>query len=277
MILLADSGSTKTEWCVCEQGKSITRLLTNGTNPFFQTIDEIRKEIETSLLPALAPFAIEAIHFYGAGCAFPEQTRMIQEALKPFIDAPTEVHSDLMGAARALCGKEPGIACILGTGSNSCRYDGVSIVQQVSPLGFILGDEGSGAVLGKLLVGDCLKHQLPQALCRKFMEQYDLTQALLLDKIYKQPFPNRFLARLSRFLLENIDEQPIYDLVYGSFRSFFLRNVMQYEGYDRQPIHFTGSIAYYYKEVLNAAALSLHLTVGKIEPTPMPGLISFHA
>lgn len=125
-----------------------------------------------------------------------------------------------------------------GRGSNSCLYDGTEITEHISPLGFILGDEGSGAVLGKLLVGDCLKRQLPVPLVQKFMDQYELTPALLLERVYKQPFPNRFLATLSRFLLENITEQPIYNLVYTSFRSFFLRNVALYPGADTYPIHF---------------------------------------
>lgn len=277
MILVADSGSTKTNWSVCEKGQLICQLLTSGTNPFFQTTEEITNEIGTSLWPTLSSFQIETVYFYGAGCAFTEQTDIIREAFKPFTNVPVEVYSDLMGAARSLCGKQSGIACILGTGSNSCYYDGLSIRQQISPLGFILGDEGSGAVLGKLLVADCLKHQLPENICKKFMEQYSLTPALLLDRIYKKPFPNRFLAHLSGFLLENIEEQAIYNLVYNSFRSFFIRNVMQYEGYKNCPIHFTGSIAYYYRKVLLDAASSLQLTLGKIEKEPMPGLISFHS
>ena len=200
----------------------------------------------------------------------------MEEAITPYIPAPIEVYSDLMAAARALCGSRPGIACILGTGSNSCLYDGTEITEHISPLGFILGDEGSGAVLGKLLVGDCLKRQLPAPLVQKFMDQYELTPALLLERVYKQPFPNRFLATLSHFLLENITEQPIYNLVYTSFRSFFLRNVALYPGADTYPIHFVGSIAYYYQEVLKAAALSLGLKVGTVVQAPMNGLIRYH-
>ena len=242
----------------------------------FQTREEIAGEIRDALLPALKGERIDAIYFYGAGCAFPEKNRIVEEAITPYIPAPIEVYSDLMAAARALCGSRPGIACILGTGSNSCLYDGTEITEHISPLGFILGDEGSGAVLGKLLVGDCLKRQLPAPLVRKFMDQYELTPALLLERVYKQPFPNRFLATLSRFLLENITEQPIYNLVYTSFRSFFLRNVALYPGADTYPIHFVGSIAYYYQEVLKAAALSLDLKVGTVVQAPMNGLIRYH-
>ena len=236
MILIADSGSTKTEWCLADQGRPVRTVVTAGINPFFQTREEIAGEIRDALLPALKGERIDAIYFYGAGCAFPEKNRIVEEAITPYIPAPIEVYSDLMAAARALCGSRPGIACILGTGSNSCLYDGTEITEHISPLGFILGDEGSGAVLGKLLVGDCLKRQLPAPLVRKFMDQYELTPALLLERVYKQPFPNRFLATLSRFLLENITEQPIYNLVYTSFRSFFLRNVALYPGADTYQI-----------------------------------------
>lgn len=177
MILIADSGSTKTEWCLADQGRPVRTVVTAGINPFFQTREEIAGEIRDALLPALKGERIDAIYFYGAGCAFPEKNRIVEEAITPYIPAPIEVYSDLMAAARALCGSRPGIACILGTGSNSCLYDGTEITEHISPLGFILGDEGSGAVLGKLLVGDCLKRQLPAPLVRKFMDQYELTPA----------------------------------------------------------------------------------------------------
>ncbi|WP_102406522.1 ATPase [Parabacteroides bouchesdurhonensis] len=280
MILIADSGSTKTEWCIVNEktGTPVQSIFTAGTNPYFQTSESIAEEIEGALCPAIAQYnsKIEAIYFYGAGCAFPEKNKIIADVLQHYIPAPVEVYSDLMAAARSLCKTNAGIACILGTGSNSCLFDGVEIIEHVSPLGFILGDEGSGAVLGKLLVGDCLKHQLPEALVKKFMKQYELTPELILERVYKQPFPNRFLATLSHFLLENITEQPIYNIVYSSFRNFFVRNVMQYDEYNKLPIHFTGSIAFYYKEILKEVALSLNLHLGNIEKAPMSGLISFH-
>lgn len=276
MILIADSGSTKTEWSICDKGQPIGQIVSAGTNPFFQTKEEIRQVFDTEVYPFLANQSIDALYFYGAGCAFSEQKEMVQQAFAPFIKGTVSVESDLMGAARSLCGTKPGIACILGTGSNSCLYDGVLITQQVSPLGFILGDEGSGAVLGKLLVGDCLKRQLPQELIDQFMTQYDLTPAILLDRVYKKPFPNRFLAGLSPFLLKHIDHPAIYNLVYNSFRQFFIRNVMQYTGFDKEPIHVTGSIGYYYRTVLRDAAQSLQLQIGKVEQKPMPGLITYH-
>jgi N-acetylglucosamine kinase-like BadF-type ATPase len=277
MILIADSGSTKTEWCVADKGMPVQQALTAGMNPYFQSIDEIRRDIAYTLLPAIKNHTIETVWFYGAGCASPEKNRIIIDVLVSLLQIPVEVCSDLTGAARALCGHRPGIACILGTGSNSCLYDGQTIQRNISPLGFILGDEGSGAVLGKLLVGDCLKNQLPKLLVDKFMQQYRLTPSVILERVYRQPFPNRYLATLSRFLIENIDEPAIYDLVYNSFRSFFIRNVMQYDGYETYPIHFTGSVAFYYRQVLIDAARSVSIDIQRIEPSPMPGLLTYHA
>jgi N-acetylglucosamine kinase-like BadF-type ATPase len=276
MILIADSGSTKTAWCITDKGKSVRNILTSGMNPYFQNQDEIEKEIEDKLLPGINGFTIESVCFYGAGCATPEKNQLIAGAIHRYLSCPVEVCSDLMGAARALYGKRPGIACILGTGSNSCFYNGEDIVTNISPLGFILGDEGSGAVLGKLLVADCLKNQLPAQLKEKFLEQFRLTPSVILERVYRQPFPNRYLAGFSGFLLENIKEPAIYNLVCNSFRSFFIRNVMQYD-YRNYPISFTGSIAFYYRDVLTAAAGSLSLPVGQITQTPMEGLLSYHS
>lgn len=275
MILIADSGSTKTDWCVVENGESILRFKTRGMNPFFQTEEEIGKEIEAGLLPSLKGFEPSAIYFYGAGCAFPEKNDMIRRAVNRYLSVPVEVGSDLLAAARALCGDQPGIACIMGTGSNSCYYDGREIVKNVSPLGFILGDEGSGAVLGKLLIGDVLKNQLPPALKDQFLTQYELTPALIMDKVYRQPFPNRFLAGFSPFIREHLDEPAIWELVTRSFLAFFTRNVKQYD-YFEQPVHLVGSVAWYYQDVLKEIAFDLGIRLGTIARSPMEGLIAYH-
>ena len=275
MILIADSGSTKTDWCVVENGESILRFKTRGTNPFFQTEEEIGKEIEAGLLPSLKGFEPSAIYFYGAGCAFPEKNDMIRRAVNRYLSVPVEVGSDLLAAARALCGDQPGIACIMGTGSNSCYYDGREIVKNVSPLGFILGDEGSGAVLGKLLIGDVLKDQLPPALKDQFLTQYELTPALIMDKVYRQPFPNRFLAGFSPFIREHLDEPAIWELVTRSFLAFFTRNVKQYD-YFEQPVHLVGSVAWYYQDVLKEIAFDLGIRLGTIARSSMEGLIAYH-
>jgi len=275
MILIADSGSTKTEWCVSAHGKQLQRVTTKGLNPYFISEDDIQKEIITSLLPELQTDTFDALYFYGAGCT-PEKIPIMENVLSKCIKAKTSVaNSDMLAAARGLSGRNPGIVCILGTGSNSCFYDGEKIANNVSPLGFILGDEGSGAVLGKLLVSDLLKNQLPSGLKEKFLQEFDLTPGMIIERVYRQAFPNRFLASFSPFLLRNIEEPAIRSLVFNSFKSFLTRNVMQYD-YKNNPVHFVGSIAFYYSDILKEAVLSTGMQSGNIMQNPMNGLVEFH-
>lgn len=277
-MLLSDSGSTKTDWCLVEGGTEVLRVETGGTNPFFQTPERIGQEIDTALVPRLGAYAIRSVFFYGAGCAFPDKIETVRAVLATrFPGAHVEVGSDMTAAARALCGRRPGIACILGTGSNSCLWNGEAIEANVSPLGFILGDEGSGAVLGRRLVGDCLKNRLPRGLREEFLARFDLTPAAILERVYRQPFPNRFLASLSPFLAEHIDVPEIRVIVFDGFTDFFRRNVMQYDGWDRLEIHCTGSVAYYYREVLREAAAACGLRPGTVVRSPMAGLVAFHS
>lgn len=277
IILIADSGSTKTDWCVVKDGQLIRQVFTKGINPFYQSKEEIREEINKSLLPRLDANIFDYIYFYGAGC-IPEKYSMMQDALSSCfqVSQNIEINSDMLGAARGLCGDSPGIACILGTGSNSCFYDGKEITAHVSPLGFILGDEGSGAVLGKLLVSDLLKNQLSSKLKEKFLVQYNLTVPEIIEKVYRKPFPNRFLASISPFLLEHIHEEEIHELTLNAFKSFFKRNIMQYD-YLNHKIHFVGSIAYYYRDILSEIAKEYCITLGTIMQSPMQGLIRFHS
>lgn len=277
MILLADSGSTKTDWCVVDGGKTIKQVKTGGTNPFFQTEDEIAAEIESALLPELPTSQIDDVYFYGAGCT-PEKQPILAGALTRHLQIAgrCEVASDMLAAARSLCGHRPGIACILGTGSNSCAYDGEKITHNVSPLGFILGDEGSGAVLGKLLVGDILKRQLPQELIDRFEEKFHLTNAEIIERVYRQKLPNRFLASLVPFLSENLAHPAIRTLVETSFRSFLCRNVKQYAGWESLPVGFVGSIAYYFRVPLEEALRQEGMTMGRVIQAPMEGLVAYH-
>ncbi|MDE6073623.1 MAG: ATPase, partial [Muribaculaceae bacterium] len=239
---------------------------------------EMAARIADELMPQIDAVKIDEIHYYGAGCLGDEVCGNVRRALAKNINAEViEVDTDLLAAARALCGRKPGIACIMGTGSNSCYYDGEKIVDNVSPLGFILGDEGSGAVLGKLLVGDVLKNQIPQDLSEKFLKQYDLDRMKIIRRVYKEPQANRFLASLTPFLIENIEEPAIHRLVLNSFKSFFVRNISNYDQYRTMPINFVGSIAYYYRDVLTEAADSLDCTIGTIIKSPMEGLIQYHS
>ena len=277
MILLADSGSTKTDWGLVENGKLVKRLRTSGMNPFQMSEEAITEEIKTHLVPELPGTVIDEVHFYGAGCT-KEKQPIVERALRAnlTINGECEVASDMLGAARGICGHKPGIACILGTGSNSCSYDGKNLVKNVSPLGFILGDEGSGAVLGKLLVGDVLKNQMPEAITKRFFEKYKLTSAEIIDRVYRQPKPNTFLASFVPFLEENIDEPKIYNLVKESFRSFLRRNVMQYDGWQTLPIGFNGSIAKIYKKPLLEALEEEGMHLGRIIQAPMEAMVEYH-
>ena len=279
MILIADSGSTKTDWCVVENGVLVQQIFTKGTNPFFQSEEEISNEIATALLPELKTDEFDAVYFYGAGCGFPDKIEIVHRAISKQLKVKgnVEVATDMLAAARGLCGRKAGIACIMGTGSNSCYYDGENIVANVSPLGFILGDEGSGACLGKLMVGDLLKNQMTPELKEKFLKQFNLTPADIIDRVYRKPFPNRFLASLSPFLAQNINEPCVHELVLNSFKAFFKRNIMQYENYQNLKVNLIGSVAFYYKEVLAEAAEAMGIQLGTIIQSPMEGLIKYHA
>ena len=274
-ILIADSGSTKTDWCVAEDGKILRRIKAGGINPVFLTDEELREAAAeaASLLEDIRP---EAIHFYGAGC-IPTQAERVIRALRQAFPATdrVEVASDMLGAARALCGHQAGIACILGTGSNSCFYDGERIVANVSPLGFILGDEGSGAVLGRLLVGALLKNQLAPGLKEAFLAQYALTPADIIDRVYRRPLPNRFLASFSPFLAAHLDDAGVHQLVLDAFRDFLRRNVMQY-AWQAHDVHCCGSIAWHYKKILAEAGASLGIRIGQVIQSPMEGLVRYH-
>ncbi len=277
MILLADGGSTKVDWRLVEGTKEIKQISTKGANPFFRSREDISEEIKKVINPVLNGHTIDSVHFFGAGCASPEKNKIVRDAIADNIKTShIEVNSDLVAAAKGLCGTKKGIACILGTGSNSCFYDGEEIVENVSPLGYVLGDEGSGAVLGRLFLGSCLKNQLTKGLKEKFLKEFDLTPAAILDMVYRQPLANRFLASLSPFLVENIHDKTVYDLVYNAFKDFFVKNVMQYD-YKNNDVHFTGSVAYYYKDLVRKVGADLHIKVGIISQSPMEGLIKYYA
>ena len=276
MILIADSGATKTDWCLGRKQTDAKVVQTQGINPFHQPEEHIRKVLEEELLPHLdAGRDVTHIYFYGAGCT-PEKSVIVGDALRAFFpDSRIDVQSDLLGAARALCGNRTGIACILGTGSNSCLYDGERIVKNVSPLGYILGDEGSGAYLGKRLVSECLKGQLSENISTMFLKWADASPAMIIDKVYRQPQANRYLASFTHFLAEHRKKAEIHELLLSCFTEFFRRNVMQYD-YQQTATHFTGSIAWYFRQEVAEAAKALNIRTGKFTKTPINGLINYH-
>ena len=277
MILIADSGSTKTHWCLLTASGQASDFRTDGINPVFQSADDIRRCIADQLLPQMARLlwagTLTHIFFYGAGCT-PEKKIHVADALHAvFPKAETEVQSDMLGAARGLLGHQPGVACILGTGSGSCAYNGETIDWCVPSLGFILGDEGSGAVLGKRLVGDILKNQLGDDLKEAFLNEQQTSMAEIIDRVYRQPLPNRYLASLSRFCAAHLDDERIQALVYDHFLSFVRRNIVQYK---TQEISFVGSIAYYYRPILEEALAAEGLRLGTVLLDPIPGLTDYH-
>lgn len=278
MILLADGGSTKTHWCLLTESGQYSEFYTDGINPYQQTSDAIKNTIANQLLPQLAHLmwvgTVDNVYFYGAGCT-PEKKRFVVAAIQAcFKKAEVVVESDMLGAAVGLLGDKAGVACILGTGGNSCYYDGKEIQKNVPALGYILGDEGSGAVLGKRLVSDIFKNQLGDELKELFMKEMEVTQADVIEHVYRQPFPNRYLAGLSRFCANHIDDPKIYQLVYDHFDYFVKRILPQYP---KGPVGFVGSIAYYYQDVLRKVMADNGYEVGEILQSPMEGMRAFFA
>lgn len=276
MILIADCGSTKTDWVLHDGSGIVTRVKTQGLNPTQQSSDDIFRILSTELAGKIDKDAPKTIYFYGAGCAYENANKRMETALKRiFSTKDIHINSDLLAAARALCGHEEGIACILGTGSNSCLFDGEKIVDNTPSLGYILGDEGSGAHLGRQLVSDCIKKQLPKELREKFLGQYNLDIAGILERVYHTPLPNRWLASFTPFLCENRKYAEIQALLKHCFKQFFLRNTMVYRR-SWLPIHIIGGVGINFANEIKEAAESLGLSIGNIVESPMEGLIEYH-
>lgn len=277
MILIADSGGTKVEWCLIGEEGEVKRFNTLGMNAMMLTTHELATRVHDEVATPLGEYRLQVreIDFYGAGCVSDEVCAHVRNAIaESFPNADIRVYTDLLGTARALCGRSPGIACILGTGSNSCLYDGDIIVKNVSALGYILGDEGSGAYLGKVLIADVLKRQLPDEVIEKFQEKHHLDAVTVINRVYREPYAQRFLASLTPFLKENIEHPAVHKLVYDAFCAFFRRNLCLYP--KEYPVNFSGSIAYYYRDVLDEAAKSEGFTLGKVIKAPMDDLINYH-
>ena len=272
--LLADAGSTKTDWFLRDNQGDALRFHTDGMNPSLLTDDEIRHILTTQLLPQVEGFLIEQVDFYGAGCRGEAAERM-KNLLGEVVGVRNiAVESDMLGAARMLCGNNSGIVCILGTGANSCLYDGQQISQQTPALGFILGDEGSGAVLGRRLIGDIFKGQLPEDLCKDFLLDYPLTMDELIRRVYRTSAPNQYLASFTPFLSKNIHRTEIQELIRDEFHRFIRRNVLAYLAYTtaETPLHFVGSIASVFQAQLCEVVAQYDFTLGKVVRQPIDAL-----
>ena len=276
MKLIAESGSTRTEWALVEDNHLVQRVFTEGLNPFFQTRREISRSVRLGLPESFFKKKLDQVYYYGAGCSSYEKKNILGASLVAQFKTPIQVESDLLAAARGLFKCEAGIACILGTGSNSCFYDGKIIVKNVKAAGYILGDEGSGAVLGKLFLADLLKGLAPKELANEFQEKFRISVNDVMESVYNLPFPNRFLGTIAYFLGDYMDNEYVYNLLTNNLRSFFNRNVCQYD-YINYPIRFVGSLAYAYPDILQEVAQEFGVEIDVIEETPMNGLIEFHS
>lgn len=276
MIIVADSGGSKIDWRLLRKDGTIAQAQSPGFNPYYQPIEHLKDILKDSLLP-IANEPVNKIFFYGTGVSSEKNQRIIQEAfLTHFKDAQIEVGWDLLAAARALCGREPGIACILGTGSNSCLYNGEKIIGNVANLGWILADEGSGTSLGKKLIFDRFRKKMPAKLEEQFNARFPWSREEVLEKVYQQEKPGAFLASFAKFIFQHLKEPYCYQLVYDSFSEFYENNVMKYENYQNLKVHFTGSIAFYFSDVLRQVANDKGITVKNILEGPIAGLTLFH-
>jgi N-acetylglucosamine kinase-like BadF-type ATPase len=277
-ILIADSGSTKTDWrLVSAEGQS-RAIQTDGFNPYYQNTEQIIALLTAQLLPQLQGVAVTEVFFYGAGCAGPAVNGIVADALRAVLpDLQTvAVNSDMLGAARAAGGHERGIVCILGTGANACCYDGELITRGIQSLGFWLGDEGSGGYLGKTLVRDFFQGRLPADLSEAFQARYVLDRATLLENAYQKPFPNRYFAAFTPFLSDHLTRSHITGLVTDAFTLFLTTYVKRFPESSEWPVHFVGSIGYYFTSQLQQAVTQTGLYMGRIIKAPVERLVDFH-
>ncbi len=275
--LIADSGATKCEWLLLNKGSKKT-IITSGISPYFLNGQQIVELLQKDLLPELKNVEAGEVHFYGTGLSNPNNAKIIANSLKQlFKHAKVTVNTDMLAAARALCGNEKGIACILGTGSNSCYYNGTKIVKNRPGLGYILGDEGSGAYLGKKVIQYYLYNTFDEDLKALFDAKYVTTPAEILENVYKKSLPNRYLATFAIFLAQNRGHYMIENIIEDSFNDFFFHHLYKFRESWRLPVNFIGSVAFGFKDVLQDLCNSYQLELGKVLKNPMAGLAKFHA
>lgn len=275
--LIADCGATKGEWCLIEKGKKKT-IFTQGISPYFLSAEQIKAILTTELQSKIRKADITEVYYYGTGCANPVNAKLMKKTImQVFAGAKVEVNHDLMAAARSLCGKNKGIACILGTGSNSCYYDGKKIVKNSPGLGYVLGDEGSGAYLGKKVLQYYLYGTFDDELRGRFDLTYTTNATEILEKVYKQPLPNRYLAGFTQFLAENRGHYMIENIIEDGLNDFFFNHLCKYREIWTQPVNFTGGVAYGFRDVLKHLCESYEFELGHVTKNPMQGLVAYHS
>lgn len=275
--LIADSGATKAEWCLINKGKTKT-VFTEGISPYFLNTEQISDLMARDLKPKLKYIEVEEVFYYGTGCANPNNAKLVKKAIqKVFPEADVNVQHDLMAAARAVCGNGKGIACILGTGSNSCYYDGNKIVKNSPGLGYVLGDEGSGAYLGKRVLQYYLYNTFDEDLRAIFDATYVTNSVEILENVYKKPLPNRYLAGFAKFLADNRGHYMIENIIEDGLNDFFFNHLCKYRETWTLPVSFVGSIAFGFKDVLKELCGAYEFDLGKVLKNPMSGLVEYHS
>lgn len=276
MIVVTDSGSTKADWVFAASDGTCTLFQTMGLNPFFHPADQIEQVLGQELAPLADLATVEAVYFYGAGCSDDKRVGIMTEGLlRIFPNARISVDHDLLAAARATCGHEPGIACILGTGSNSCLFDGRDIQDNITSLGYLVGDEGSGSHLGKYLIRAYFYREMPAQIAERFRQEFASDKSAVLDQIYGAT-PNVYLASLATFAHKHLDTPFIRELALRSFRTFIQRHVLKYPNSQDLPVHFIGSIAYHFGDLLLEVLQEFQLTPGVILRKPIDRLVAYH-
>lgn len=276
MLLVADSGSTKTDWGLVH-GSGQEKYSTIGYNPYFIGSDGIYLSLLKELAPRLDAAAVKNVFFYGAGCSTPENNSVVHAALsKVFTNAKVSVEHDLLGAARALLKEQRGFAAIIGTGSNTCVYNGKHIEHNIDSLGYLLGDEGSGSYIGKKIVRDFMRGYLPGELNKRFIERFDLTAPEIFHKLYHQPGPNRFLAGFCRFAAEHKNEEYTQQILEQCFTDFFTQQVSRYPEYRKYAFNCVGSVGHIFREELQRVAVRFGMRVEKLIPAPIGELVQYH-
>jgi len=276
-ILIADSGATKAEWCLVK-GKGKKTIFTDGISPYFLDTPAIVDLLQKQFVPSMKNANVDEIYYYGTGCANPNNAKIVKKALqKVFPGTKVNVNHDLMAAARAVCGDTKGIACILGTGSNSCYYDGKRIVKNSPGLGYILGDEGSGAYLGKRVLQYYLYNTFDEDLRARFDAAYVTNTVEILESVYKKPLANRYLAGFARFLADNRGHYMIENIIEDGLNDFFFNHLCKYRETWKLPVSFVGSIAFGFKDVLQELCNAYEFELGKVLKNPMSGLIEYHS
>lgn len=276
VILIADSGSSKCEWCLATSTRRKT-ITTTGISPYFLSKDGMMQLLNKELLPGIKKEQPEKVFFYGTGLADKKNAALVKSVLQSvFPKAKINVASDLLGAARSLCGNNKGMVCILGTGSNSCYYNGNKIAKNSPGIGFILGDEGSGAYLGRKVIQYYLYKTFDEDIEMRFQEKYKLTKEDILDSVYKKPFPNRYLANFTHFLSENRGHYMIENILEDCINDFFFTHLNKYNQSWTTPTHFTGSVAYAFRDVIASLCNSYQLELGNIIKAPIKELANYH-